>query len=508
MSQIVLVRPPMVLSKYSMSTSTTPPIAVAYLAGMLRAHGHAVQTIDALGEDIGRLTPIPGTAGLAQGLVIEAIVERIDADARVIGYSAMFSCAWTHDKKVLEAIRARFPEALIIAGGEHVTACPDYVLADCAAIDLCALGEGEETLLAIVETHLAGGDVRGLDGVAARADDGSLRRNKPRARIRDVDAIPLPDWDGLPLEAYMAGGFGHGVNLGRSMPLLATRGCPFQCTFCSSPFMWTTRWQARAPAKVFAEMVGYIEKYGAENFDLYDLTAIVKKPWIVEFCDLIIKSGRKFTWQLPSGTRSEAIDAEVVDKLWRSGCRNMNYAPESGSEAVLARIKKKVKLPKLVQSMQAAIARGLNVKINMIFAFPEDTPYDMLKCFLFGIRCAWMGVHDSSFIPYVPYPGSELYFRLAKEGRIAPMSDDYFNSLIPFSDFQSARSFNPNVSDRQLIWLRYLYFALFYGVLFLRRPWRLIAALRNVALGRSTSRGEEMLRNVLFRRRALERVGA
>jgi len=95
--------------------------------------------------------------------------------------------------------------------------------------------------------------------------------------------------------------------------------------------MWTTRWEARSPQLVFDEMLKYIKKYDAENFDFYDLTAIIKKQWMIEFCDLIIDSGLKFTWQLPSGTRSEAIDDEVVDRLWRSGCRNMNYAPESGS---------------------------------------------------------------------------------------------------------------------------------------------------------------------------------
>ena len=107
MSEIVLIRPPTVLSKYSLSTSTTPPIAIAYLSGALRANGYELQTIDALGEDIERMTPMEGTAGLAQGLPIERMVERIDADTEIIGYSAMFSCAWTYDKKILERIRER-----------------------------------------------------------------------------------------------------------------------------------------------------------------------------------------------------------------------------------------------------------------------------------------------------------------------------------------------------------------------------------------------------------------
>ena len=483
-----------------MTASATPPIALAYLSGSLRANGFDLQTIDAIGEDIDRMAPIEGTVGFAQGLPIDRIVERIDADARIIGFSSMFSSGWTNDKKVIQRIRERFPEALIVVGGEHITACSEYVLGDCPAIDLCVRGEGEETLLDIVKTASAGKNPRTLNGVVFR-DNGSVRSNPPRARIRDIDNIPEPYWEDLPLDTYMSRGYGHGVNLGRSMPLLATRGCPFQCTFCSSPFMWTTRWEARSPQKVLDEMIKYIKKYDAENFDLYDLTAIVKKKWIIEFCDLIIESGLKFTWQLPSGTRSEAIDAEVVDRLWKSGCRNMNYAPESGSETVLKRIKKKVSLPHLEESMRAAIRRGLNVKINMIFAFPEDTPREIWENFKFGIKCAWLGVHDSSFSLFVPYPGSELYFQLIDEKKLAPMSDDYFNSLIPFSDLEHAISFNPHISDRQLIWVRYIYFMLFYGTMFLRRPQRLLRMIMNMLSGRVESRGEEVLQNLLLRRR-------
>jgi len=505
MSKIVLVRPPMVLSKFSLSTSTTPPLAIAYLSANLRANGYDPQTIDALGEDVERLTAIEGTVGLAQGLPIAEIVARIDAEAEIIGYSAMFSCSWTYDKQILEQIRERFPAALIVAGGEHVSACADYVLQDCPALDLCVIGEGDETLLDIVNTNFAGADPRTVDGIVF-SENGTIRRNPARARIRDIDNIPEPDWDGLPIEVYLEGGYGHGINLGRSMPLLATRGCPYQCTFCSSPYMWTTRWQARSPQKVFDEMTKYINRYNAQNFDLYDLTAIVKKQWIVEFCDLIIESGLKFTWQLPSGTRSEAIDAEVVDKLWLSGCRNMNYAPESGSPTVLKRIKKRVSLPRLMSSMNAAISRGLNVKINMIFAFPEDTPREMLSNFGFGIKCAWLGVHDSSFIPYVPYPGSELYFQLAKENKIEPMSDDYFNGLIPFSDLENAKSFNPHVSDKQLVWIRYIYFMMFYGTMFLRRPWRAVRILINFFSGKQASRGEEIIRNIILRKKQFQKV--
>lgn len=503
MSELVLIRPPMVLSKFSLSTSATPPLAIAYLSGSLRANGFFPQTVDALGDGINTFTEIEGTVGLAQGLAINEIVDRISPNAKVIGYSAMFSCSWTYDKNILQRIRDKYPEALIVAGGEHITACPEYVLKDCPAVNICVRGEGEETFLDIVKTVQQEKDHLGIEGISY-IKNGHLVTNPPRARIRNIDNIPEPYWDDLPLETYMGGGYSHGVNIGRSMPLLATRGCPFRCTFCSSPSMWTTRWEARSPRLVFEEMVKYVEKYKAENFDLYDLTAIVKKNWIVEFCDIIIKSGQKFTWQLPSGTRSEAIDTEVVDKLWLSGCRNMNYAPESGSPEVLARIKKKVSLPRLVESMRSAVKRGLNVKINMIFAFPKDTPYELWQNFKFGVKCAWLGVDDSSFIPFVPYPGSELYRDLAKQNKIEAMSDDYFNSLIPFSDLAFAKSYNPYLKDWQLVWLRYLYFSVFYGVMFMRWPNRFLRIVKNLVTGQQESRGEEIVKNILSRKRQLK----
>jgi len=99
-------------------------------------------------------------------------------------------------------------------------------------------------------------------------------------------------------------------------------------------------------------MCGYMDKYGANSFDFYDLTAIVKRSWIIEFCNLIIESGRQFTWQLPSGTRSEALDEEVTGLLYSAGCRYIVYAPESGSPEVLEIIKKKVSIPKMLTSIR------------------------------------------------------------------------------------------------------------------------------------------------------------
>ena len=80
------------------------------------------------------------------------------------------------------------------------------------------------------------------------------------------------------------------------------------------------------------------------------------------------------TWQLPSGTRSEAIDAEVARLLYRSGCRNLSYAPESGSPEVLEQIKKRVKIPRMLESMRDCTREGLSLKVNIIAGLPDEEP--------------------------------------------------------------------------------------------------------------------------------------
>ena len=145
---------------------------------------------------------------------------------------------------------------------------------------------------------------------------------------------------------------------------------------------------------VVDEMEFYIERYRAQNFDFYDLTAIIKKDWIVAFAKEILHRGLKIEYQLPSGTRSEAIDEEVSEILYRSGCRQMNYAPESGSAETLDRIKKKVKLPRLEQSLRGACKHGLKVMVNIIL-FPDDTGAGCMGNLQVhaALRVAWTSRH-------------------------------------------------------------------------------------------------------------------
>jgi radical SAM superfamily enzyme YgiQ (UPF0313 family) len=493
------VKPPIRVPTTAYGTLRCPPIGVAYVAAMLLERGIDVKIVDAVGEAPGQILPRAGSRHFVRvGLTDEEIIARIPADTTVLGVSCMFSEEWPFVRGVIEALRRAFPGVPIVAGGEHITAAPEFSMRDCPAIDACVLGEGEETFAELLESLRAG---RPIDGIAGLAyfEDGELRRSAARKRMRDLDAIPWPAWHLVPLANYLDNGHGFGIGRVRSYPILASRGCPFECTFCSNPQMWTTRWYVRDPEDVLDEMGWALETYRVGNFDFYDLTAIVRKDWIREFCERLIERGYNTSWQLPTGTRSEALSDEILPLLYEAGCRYLVYAPESGSPSVLKRIKKKVHLDQMKLSMRQAVAAGLTVKCNFVVGFPGETRQELWETVRFCYELASIGIHDINAGPFCPYPGSELFDRLRVDGRINEIDDDYCDMLAVYADLTRSRSWTEHVSDRELLYFRHLAMGAFYGHAFARRPTRVLSLLRNVYTGRHQTRLDRNIADILDR---------
>lgn len=498
---VTLIRPPAVSSRFAYTVGTVLPIGPAYVAGALVAGGSRVAVIDALGEAPMQRGPTSHPHLIHHGLTIPEIVDRIDPATDAVGLSVMFSQQWPHTSDIVRAIHARFPERPIFIGGEHVAGAWQFVLDDCAPVTACAIGEGEETMLDLAAWVAGRGDLADVAGIACRVN-GRAQRTAARQRIRNVDQIARPAWDLFPVDNYLDDGFSYGVNLGRSMPILATRGCPYQCTFCSSPAMWTTRYYVRDVGDVVDEIQSYVERYRATNVDFYDLTAIIKRDWILRFCAELERRRMNITYQLPTGTRSEVLDEEVLGALYRTGCRNICYAPESGSPRTLARIKKKIKPERMVESIRAANRTGIVVKANLLIGFPEETRGELWETVRFGIKLAWLGVEDLPLFPVVPYPGTEMYDSLRAQNKVPALGNEYFAHL-GFGDLDSAPSLTSHLSNRQLSWVRFLGMTVFLVIGYLRRPWRVWRTLRALVTEQSTTVVE--LRLVDAKRRMLAR---
>lgn len=499
MAHILLLRPPAIFSRTSYSAAMTMPVALAYLAANLRKNGHRVSVLDAMAEDFDHVGPSYAPNVCYRGLSTEGIVERMPEKPDAVAVSTMFSQDWPHIEDMLAAVRRRLPDVPVILGGEHATAASEYVLKSCASVTHVGLGEGDELIVRFAEWIDGKRPIEEVHGIHYRDRSGKIVRNPPLARIKALDDLPWPAWQLFDIEPYLASGEGHGVERGRSMPILATRGCPYRCAFCSNRSMWGGRYFMRTPKFVVDEIEHYVKKYRATNIDFFDLTAIVKRGWTMKFCEEIRRRKLKFTWQLPSGTRTEALDDEVLAAMAETGCRNLTYAPESGSPRTLKYIHKKMSLPKLMDSLRYAKKHGIFVKCNLIIGFPKETRWDMLRSVWTAVRFAVIGADDTGLYPYSPYPGSEFFDYLRSTGKIGEMNREYFTSLMSFMDLKQSSDYCENVGPREVQFYRLLGMCLFYLLAYGLRPARVLRAFRNYREGRSDTVFEQRFFGLLKR---------
>jgi len=422
MAHVTLIRPPFVQPMDMINqTEGTPSLGLAYLLGSLKDHGHQVSAIDAFGEDVNRyatITNIEAKGILINGIGADKIVSMIPKHTDVIGITCMFSNEWLYARYIINQIKLNFPRVPIIAGGEHITSESYRSMLYTPAVSACALGEGEETINDLVDTLVAGKDLAEVRGIAYFDEDGNYRKTERRLRIKEVDDIPLPSWEEIPIENYLAAGLGNGTLERRAMPMLASRGCPYTCTFCSSPSMWGIRWVSRNPRLVVDEIKSYIKRYGINHIDFNDLTTVINRSWIIEFCKLLIDENLGISWSLSSGTRSEALDQEVLGYMKRAGIQRITYAPESGSDTTLQRVKKKVNLKKMTGSIRSSVKVGIYSRANFIFGLPDQTKYEAFESVAFATKLCFLGMYDIACMCFAPYPGSELFERLIREGGI------------------------------------------------------------------------------------------
>ena len=498
---ITLIRTPVISSLNSFSAPITTPLALAYLSSSILSAGYEVTPIDGLGEAIDQIKVHNNPTCRVRGLTTEEIIERIPSRTDIIGISVMFTQEWLFARKIIENIKKVFPHIPIILGGEHATALSDLILKTCPAVDLCAMGEGEETIIDIMKWFPSNPEK--ISGIVYRDKDGQILRTPSRARIRDLESIPWPDWRLLPLEPYLAGGYAHGPNMGRTISMLATRGCPFQCTFCSNKAMWTQRYITRNPKDVVAEIEYYKNTYAIDNVDFADLTAIVKKEWIIEFGNILKERNIKISWSLPSGTRSEALDSAVTKLMAETSCKYLVYAAESGSPRILKYIKKEVNLDRMLDSIKAAKKNGLSLRCNLMLGFPKEKRTDVWRTLIFQIKLAFAGVDDVPLYMFSPYPGSELFDYLKGTGRIVETKDEYFQSLLCQFDLTQGSLYCENIGPRELNFYRLIGMSLFYFLSYILYPKRIIRSYKNIFKTKRTETAFEQRLVEMFETKAL-----
>ena len=497
--KLQLIHPPVYLNVHAM-TALRPsmPMGLAYIGAVLRQAGHEVSMVDAVAEAPDKVTKDRHLHRL--GLLPEEIVDALDPEAEAFGLTNMWSFSWPLVRELIFKLKERYPNTPLICGGEHFTGLPDYSM-ETSPIDYIVTGEGEDAAVALFEALQNGTSIEEIPGVVYRDGD-EIKKTGPQRRRRNLDELPWPAWDLVDIEVYNRWELVNGVRAGQTVPILATRGCPYSCTYCASPQMWTTRYYTREPQDVADEIEYYHKQYGATNFPFQDLTAIVKRDWIIEFCNALLDKKMDITWQFPSGTRCEVIDDEVAKLLHDTGGKHLAYAPESGSEKTRDLIKKRMKTDSLLNAVEASVRNKLNITCFFVLGFPHDTKEDLVLTRKLVRKLALMGIDDIAIGFFFPIPATALYNQLVERGDIKDNDDDFLMTPIFANEAKLTEEHNycDHLSARQLTWWKYRLLINFYGLSFLRHPWKLFTVIGNTLRGKETRKLETFL--VEFKRKA------
>jgi len=261
-------------------------------------------------------------------------------------------------------IKKRAPEKLIVVGGPRVSETAeanDVISHD--AIDFVVTGEGEEVMLELVQAINSDKNYSQVKGLIYKNDNGVCRTEK-RPLILKISDLPPPSFTGFPLEEY--------ENL--LLPLVGSRGCIFACTFCSETRFWK-RFRFRTAENLMQEVVHQIKKYGYNRFDIVDSLINGNIGELEKFCDLIIESGIEVHWTGKASIRKQ-MTRELLAKMAKAGCYNINYGIESGSPKVVKDMKKGFTHDIAERVIKDTKEVGIESAIFWMVGFPTETKED------------------------------------------------------------------------------------------------------------------------------------
>lgn len=340
---ILLISPPREIPQ----PASFPPIGLGYIAAVLKQDGHNVRIMDAAAYSLKK---------------IERLIQ--DANPQIVGLTC-----WTVERgqtfKVAKLIKESVPRAKIIVGGQHATAFPEHMF-KLAHADVVVLGEGERTISELVRCIEEGRDISDVKGIVYQKEREAIY-TAPRELIEDLDKVPFPMYDDFELNKY--GGLPERKTL--TTAIVSSRGCPYNCIFCSSAVFWKKRWRPRSSENVLAEVEWLYEDYNVRSFIFFDDFFFLNKDRAIEICKGIIDRKLEVDWVAEG--RVNLVDSELLKWMKEAGCYRIDYGVESGSPKILKNINKKISIEQIKNAFDLTHEFGIKPVAYLMVGNPGET---------------------------------------------------------------------------------------------------------------------------------------
>lgn len=370
-----------------------PPHGLMMLASYLERRGHDADILDCFAWP------------MSHAEVVRAVlVKRPD----LVGFTSTTS-SFLGACAIAAAIKEAAPQVRVLFGGVHATSLWKALLEKYQAIDFIAVGEGEATLLDLLEAGLEPG--AGIPGLAWREPSGEVRFGGERPLLPDLDVLPLPAYDKL---AGFPGAYPLPLfNYPRSpaTTLITSRGCPYSCSYCDrSVFRSTFRYHS---AEYLAEHLRYLKRrYGIRHVSIYDDNFTLKRGRVLDLMEHVLRQKLGISFNCIG--RANHLDRELLRSMKRAGCWMVNLGVESGDQALIARHRSQCDLQQMAETVRTVRDEGIRVKGLFMMGIPGETEESLSRTVRYAAEHPFDDVNCTKF---TPFPGSPGYAGIRELGQ-------------------------------------------------------------------------------------------
>ncbi|MFW9971987.1 MAG: B12-binding domain-containing radical SAM protein [Candidatus Odinarchaeota archaeon] len=440
--KILLINPP---SPQEQRYFTNPPIGLLSLASVLKEKNHEVQILDLY------------TFGGDHKELINSIKKQ---KFEVVGITGM---SFQHNTilRMAKLVKIVDPNIITILGGAHASALPELLLKD-KNVDFILRGEADYSLPAFLDVINKPNEWNRIAGLCFKTDDDITI--SPLEIIDNIDSLPIPAWDLIRFQNYS--GSPHGFFYQREPigQIITSRGCPYSCTFCAAHTIHSKKWRAQSSKRVIAELDYLVKILGIKELHIEDDNFSVNLQRAKDIFKEIIRRKYNLSIAFPNGLRIDRLDDELLQLMKIAGVYSMTFGIESGSERILRRIKKSLKLDFLETQLKRIKKYGFFCQGFFIIGFPYENKDDVIRTIHYSLK---IDLDGAFFGTYVPLPGSEDFNELVSKNKI---NIETMNWDLMFSMRAQNMSYYLNAKDiKTLIRLAnirfYLRIKIFLGIL-------------------------------------------
>ena len=365
-----------------------PHVGVAYLIAVLKQTGYQTKVFDqGIENEDSKLFKLIG-----------------DFKPDVIGVTA-FSYCYKYIFELVKSIKQATSIPLIL-GGPHVSAVKSLVLQQTEA-DFAMQGESETSFIKfLIEIKKKKPNFSKVPNLLWRDKRGKIIENRIERLIEDLDSLPFPDYSEFKFEKYS-------YYSTKTIPLITSRGCPYNCNYCSVRLSMGRGFRARSPENVVSE-IEYWYNWGFTNFEINDDCFSLDIERAEKICELILDKKLKIRYQLYNGIRVDRVSEKLLKKMKDSGCIFISYGCESGNQDIINIIGKGINLEQVKKTVDLTNKAGIKNSVNFIIGHPGETYKTAIETLEFAkiLPTSFVNIYN-----LVPYPGTALYNWVEKNGR-------------------------------------------------------------------------------------------